>query len=916
MKKLGKHLIALLMRIAFWFRYRIKVVGLEKLTPEALKKKGGVLFLPNHPTVFVDPTMITMVTWPKFPIRPIIVEYQYYIPFVNRMMRFLDALAIPNFNVSSNSLKRKKAEKVIETVIQDLQAGNNFLIYPAGKTKSTSLEVVGGASAVHHILSKATDANVVLVRIKGLWGSSFSRSLTGFAPAMFPTIWHGVKHVLKNLLFFTPRRQVIIEFEPAPADFPHAASRLELNKYLEKWYNQPDGLSLQQGELPGDSLIQVSYSCWGNVIPKIEERKPTGDENVKVEKIPQDIQKQVIQKIAEITEYDPASISPQMNLAVDLGLDSLDISEIAIFLEDTYGITGLPYTELTTVGKVMAIASKQVVCREEQASEEVQHIQSKWKKSRGPKKRLHVPPGKIMPEVFLNNCDKYANDPASVDIRTGILTYKQLKMRALLLANYIRQLPGEYIGILLPSSAAAQLLIMAVQLAGKVPLMINWTVGPRHLETVKKLSNVQSILTSWAFIDKLENVDFNGIEDQMIMLEDLRHRFSYLDKLKAFWLARKNTRQILNALKLDQVSEDSAAVLLFTSGSESMPKGVPLSHKNVLTSQRGVLNELEIFNDDVLLSILPPFHSFGFSITNLLCAVGGVKTAYSPDPKDGPKLVREIERYGVTIMGGTPTFIKAIMKAAKPDQFRSVRFCFTGAEKAQSELFQLMTQFGKKESFLLEGYGITECSPVLTFNRLTESHKGVGRAAPEVELCVVHPETLQLLSIGEQGLILARGPNVFAGYLNLDVASPFVEVEGKKWYKTGDLGYLDQKGFLNLSGRLKRFIKVGGEMFSLASIEDALLQQGLKKGWPVMEEGVPLAICAKEIPGDKPKIYLFTRFDLNLEEANQAVKEAGFSNLVRLSGFMRLREIPIMGTGKTNYRVLESEYVPKIDEKK
>lgn len=914
MKTFVKHLIAYFMRIALWFRYKVTIKGLEKLNPNILHKRGGVLFLPNHPAIFIDPTIISLAVWPKFPIRPMIVEYQFYMPVVNKMMRFLDALPVPNFNVSSNSLKRKKSDKMIETVIQDLNHGQNFLIYPAGKTKSTSYEAIGGTSGVSRILAEAPEANVVLVRTKGLWGSSFSRAIDGTAPPMFPTIWKGMKHVFKNLLFFTPRRHVIVELEPAPKDFPYGKSRLEINRYLEQWFNTPDGLTKQTGEYPGDSLIQISYSMWGNVLPEIAQKKSMADENIQIDEIPQVIKDKVIKKISEITEYAPESIKPEMKLSTELGMDSLDISEVAIFLQDAFDVNGLPYTEITTVGKVMAIASNQVVCKEE--AEEEEKSFANWTQSRGPRKRLYVADGVTMPEVFLNNCDRFAHDFACADMRSGMLTYKQLKMRALLLASYIRKLPGEYIGILLPSSVVAGLLIVAVQLAGKVPLMINWTVGSRHLEAVKKLSNVQAILTSWSFVDRLENIDFNGLEDNMIMLEDLRSQFSYFDKIKAFCLSKKKTNSILKSLKLDGLREKDSAVLLFTSGSESMPKGVPLSHKNVLSNQQGLLEALDIYTDDVLHSILPPFHSFGFTVTGLLCFVGGVKTAYSPDPTDGKRLVNAIQRFSTTIMGGTPTFIKAIMKVAQPDQFKTVRLCFTGAEKATPELFKLMKEFGKPEDFLLEGYGITECSPVLTFNRFHEPHKGVGKAAPQVELCIVHPETYELQPIGSQGLVLARGPNIFSGYLNPGLASPFVEVQGKMWYKTGDLGYLDENGYLTLSGRLKRFIKIGAEMISLASIEDGLMNYGLKKGWKIMEEGVPLAICAREIPGEKPKIYLFTRFKVCNEEINQAVKEAGFSNLIRISGIMQLPEIPIMGSGKTNYRILESEYIPKIEEQK
>lgn len=910
MQTFVKHIIAFFVRAALWFRYRIKVKGLEKLTPEALNRKGGVLFLPNHPAVFVDPSIVTLALWPRFPIRPMIVEYMYYLPGVYMLMRFLDALPMPNFVLTSNSLKKRKSEQMIQTVIDNLKHGQNFLIYPAGKTKQTALESIGGASGVPRILQDVPEANIVLVRVKGLWGSSFSRAITGSPPPMFPTIWQGVKHVFKNLIFFTPKRDVIVEFEPAPPDFPRKGSRLEINKWLENYYNQPDNLTKQEGNLPGDSLILVSYSRWKNVFLTPKETGKISDHDLNLNAIPEDIKKKVIKKISDITEYEKSTIKPEMTLTQDLGMDSLGVAEVALFLQDDFDLKGVPFSELTTVGRVMGLAAKQIAGKEN-VEEEVANLKS-WNKPLPPRRRVKIAPGKTIPEVFLNNCDIMGNGVACTDLRTGTLTYKQMKMRALLLADYIRELPGKYIGILLPASVGAPLLIFATQLAGKIPLMVNWTVGSRHLESVKELSKVQSVLSSWAFLDKLENVDLEGIQDNLILLEDVRHKFGIKQKIKAFWLSTYKTPQLLKKLNLENLNEEDQAVLLFTSGTESMPKGVPLSHLNLLSNHRGLVDEIELFTDDILLGILPPFHSFGFTVTTVLGFLCGIRLAFSPDPTNGSRIAAAIERWRATITGGTPTFIKSIMKSATIEQMKTVRFCFSGAEKAPADLFSLMTQYGKTIDFLIEGYGITECSPVLAFNRLGKPHRGVGQAAPGVEMIVVHQETLEVLPPGSEGHILARGPNIFSGYLNPGLSSPFIEVQGKQWYKTGDMGFLDEEGNLNITGRLKRFFKVGGEMISLAAMEEGLAQIGLKKGWKI-QDVTAFALTAKEIPGDRPKIYLFTTLPLNLDEVNSSLRLAGFSNLVKISQVISLPEIPLMGTGKVNYRLLETEYMPKTD---
>lgn len=903
-KKFVMYLIVFFFRFILWFRYKVTVKGLDNLNRSTLNKPGGILFLPNHPAVFIDPVMVVLSAWPKFHIRPLIVEYMYYAPGINWLMRFIDALPIPNFSTTSNSLKKRKSEAVIQTLIDDLKKGGDFLIYPAGKLKHTNVESIGGASGVHQIVQKTPEANVVLVRIKGLWGSSFSRAQTNKTPPLFPTVWKGIGESFKNLLFFNPRRHIVVEYEPAPEDFPWNSSKMEMNRWLENWYNRPDGMSPQKGKYPGESLVLVPYSRWSNKLPQVAETKDSDDTAVSLDAIPADVKRKVIDKIAQMRDMSPSMITPELNLSTDLGMDSLDTAELVVFLQDQFDIKGVPVAELTTVGRIMGLASKQIACVEEE-EEKIGNL-SKWNQP-VKKERVMTAPGETFPEVFLNICHAKGKAPACADMRLGVMTYADMKLRVLLLADKIRHSPGKYIGILLPASAMANLLILACQMAGKVPLLINWTVGPRHLESVVKLSDVQVVYTSWAFIERLEGVDLDGIENKLVMLEDFRHNITLTDKLKAFWRSKQGTKTILKKFGIDTLKKEDQAVLLFTSGTESMPKGVPLTHHNILSNQRAVFTDIDISTTDVLLAILPPFHSFGFTVgtLGLFC---GVKTAYSPDPTDGKKLAAAFSNWGATIVCGAPTFIKGMMKVAEPDQLKTMRLCVTGAEKAPADMLHLLEKIGKISCFL-EGYGITECSPVLTISRPGEPHVGVGRVVSGSELLIVSPEKEEPLPQGQQGHILARGPNIFSGYLNPGLSSPFTTINGKVWYKTGDLGFLDEKGNLTISGRIKRFIKVGGEMVSLASIEDALLHMAIAKGWPIAEDGPTLAVCAKEQPGDKTKIFLFSRFEAGVDEVNKSLKDAGFSNLVKISTVTQLPEIPVMGTGKINYRVLESKYL-------
>jgi long-chain-fatty-acid--[acyl-carrier-protein] ligase len=290
--------------------------------------------------------------------------------------------------------------------------------------------------------------------------------------------------------------------------------------------------------------------------------------------------------------------------------------------------------------------------------------------------------------------------------------------------------------------------------------------------------------------------------------------------------------------------------------------------------------------------------------------MSGIRTAYSPNPTDGRAMAKAFEKWGCTVMLGAPTFLKALLSTATPQQLKTLRICITGAEKAPKELFVAMGKIGKEQS-LIEGYGITETSPILTANRPGKPRKGVGIPLPGVEILIVHQESYKPLLIGERGLILARGPNVFNGYINPDLASPFITVEGEKWYKTGDLGYLDEENNLTISGRMKRFIKIGGEMISLPAIEDALMHVASAYRWPSAEEGPILAVSGIEESGEKSRIFLFARFKTDLDTVNGILREAGFSNLVRISEIIEIPEIPVMGTGKINYRLLESEHLKK-----
>ena len=232
---------------------------MEELTPDRLNRKQGILFMPNHPA-HVDPLINFVWLWPKFQMRPLEIDHIYNLPLLKLINKRLKAISIPNFELAVNEYKVKQAEKSIGEIAAGLKRGENFIVYPAGRLKTTKKELLGGSSGAHELLRECPEANVVLIRTTGLWGSSFSRALIGRSPKLGPTIAHALKVILKNLIFFTPRRKVLIEIEPNPAGMPREnGSRIELNRYLEGWYNRyPD----DQGNI-SERSVRLSPTAGG-----------------------------------------------------------------------------------------------------------------------------------------------------------------------------------------------------------------------------------------------------------------------------------------------------------------------------------------------------------------------------------------------------------------------------------------------------------------------------------------------------------------------------------------------------------------------------------------------------------------------------------------------------------------------------
>jgi long-chain-fatty-acid--[acyl-carrier-protein] ligase len=293
------------------------------------------------------------------------------------------------------------------------------------------------------------------------------------------------------------------------------------------------------------------------------------------------------------------------------------------------------------------------------------------------------------------------------------------------------------------------------------------------------------------------------------------------------------------------------------------------------------------------------FHSFGFTVTGLLPLLAGVRVVHHADPTDAAGLARKVAAYRPTIVAGMPAFIEHLLARARPGELESLRLIVVGAEKCPPTLFEKVRQI-VPNAHLLEGYGITECSPAIALNRPEANRPGsVGRPLPAIDVCVTDLESGKVLPHGRMGMLLVSGPSVFAGYLGEEVW-PFIDKQGKRWYVTGDLAEIDADGFVYFRGRLKRFLKAGGEMISLPALEEPFAIQ-----FPPDDNGPHVAVEGVETEHGR-NIVLFTTEPMTLKEANARLADAGFRGVMRLDEVRRLEQIPVLGTGKTDYRRLRA----------
>ncbi len=356
-------------------------------------------------------------------------------------------------------------------------------------------------------------------------------------------------------------------------------------------------------------------------------------------------------------------------------------------------------------------------------------------------------------------------------------------------------------------------------------------------------------------------------------------------------------------LKLPRVGDRTEAILLFTSGSSGKPKGVALTHRNILGNVSQFAVMLDAKKDDVMLASLPFFHSFGCTVTLWYPLIEGVRVASYPNPLEAGKIASLVERQAVTIMFATPTFLRAYLRKAEPPQLRSLRLLITGAEKLPDELAKAFeARFGKE---VLQGYGLTETSPVASVNlpepKATKPGQPVqpcnrlgstGKLLPGMAAEIRDAETDRKGSLHDTGMLWLRGPNIFEGYL--DEPEKTAEVLRDGWFKTGDIGRFDEDGFLYIEGRLSRFSKIGGEMVPHETIEQKILS--VLPGGEHSERVIAIVGVADEAKGEA--LVLLSSIELDLPGLRSALSEIGVPNLWIPKTVRRVDAIPVLASGK------------------
>jgi len=511
--------------------------------------------------------------------------------------------------------------------------------------------------------------------------------------------------------------------------------------------------------------------------------------------------------------------------------------------------------------------------------------------------------------AWLKSAKKSKTAFAVADIEGVEISHKKFLTGVLLFSKKIEAYsPEQNVGLLLPSSGGGAIASIAILSLGKTLVNLNFTAGKKALNSAARQAEVKHIYTSRKFLDKMQergmNLESYFPESKLLMLEDIKEEISTLSRISTLLKAIMLPVSMIQKSYFKDVSMNDTAAILFSSGSEGSPKGVELSHSNIAANAKQAAIELGAVDSDVIMSTLPTFHAFGFAITTLMPLSEGIPIVCHADPKDVSTIASGIQKYSGTILVGTPTFLRmyTISKKVTSESIQSLRLVVAGAEKLRSEVRDGFE--AKFKISVYEGYGTTETSPGASVNlpdiespfKLRNRPGTVGKAFSGTEFRIVDPDSLDPMPTGEDGLILIGGPQIMKGYLKMpEKTAEVIElIDGYRWYRTGDKGHLDKDGFLTIVDRYSRFAKIGGEMISLTTVEEEILDACNDKD---------LEIAATCLPDQRKgeKIVLLATNNLDKNQLKKLLSDAKVNPLYHPAQVLMVDEIPKLGSGKTDF---------------
>jgi len=527
----------------------------------------------------------------------------------------------------------------------------------------------------------------------------------------------------------------------------------------------------------------------------------------------------------------------------------------------------------------------------------------------------------IPPRLFLRKCKnrrfkQKVADSTGVEISGGKLLTGALLIRRLLNKHVLKR-DEKMIGVLLPPSVGGCVVNASLAISGRVPINLNYTLSDKDINYCIKEAGIKTVLTSEKFLEKKPI----AMDANVVLLDQLKLKASIFDKLICLCMAYVVPAWIIERLiGLRHVSSDDLSTIIFTSGSTGQPKGVMLTHHNIVSNINSADDLLHLSSKDCILGILPFFHSFGYTISLWMPFIRNMGACYHFNPTDARTVGKMVEKYKVTLFASTPTFLRHYLKRCTPEQFKTLDLVITGAEKLpQSLAKEFEAKFG---IFPTEGYGTTELAPVAAVNvppsrqldpdQVSSKAGTVGRPIPCVMAKTVDPETMQDLPDGQEGLLFIKGPNVMKGYLNNPEKTAEVIFDG--WYNTGDFATIDEDGFITITGRQTRFSKIGGEMVPHVRIEEIIAD--IVNDPNDDEPEVQVAVTAVTDPKKGERIIVLHKpLDISV---NSILKEFAKEDIPNLwipssDSFLEVEAIPLLGTGKLDLakiKQLASEAYP------